>query len=344
MRKAKRIFVISDFKLEKPQAVFVDGRRIVKGLIREGHDVLTFSYRNMLMECSPFPVKRFAKRFAKEKTDTILLKMVKYYYPDIIMALSMKYLDAEMVRALREAAPNAAILGNDGDPFPENFPERIKTGKEMDCVVMPSAGRFLEVYKNAGVKSCAFIPFCCDSDTQYKYEADKEFACDIVFTGKAEHRRLAREDTRYAIAKMLAEMDNAKLFGCFDRPLTQGIDCFRALSNAKIGISINIANDVYLYHSDRYINIPACGTFTLAKRVPGYDLLFKEGVEMRYFDTTEEFFELADWYIGHEQEREKIARAGMKRAHSEFNCQKIAQYMLDLIETGTYDAPWATIL
>ena len=65
MPKAKRIFVISDFKLQKPQAVFVDARRIVKGLIREGHDVLTFSYRNMLMECSPFPVKRFAKRFAK---------------------------------------------------------------------------------------------------------------------------------------------------------------------------------------------------------------------------------------------------------------------------------------
>jgi len=42
MHKAKRIFVISDFKNEKPQSTFVDERRIVKGLIRQCHDVLQF--------------------------------------------------------------------------------------------------------------------------------------------------------------------------------------------------------------------------------------------------------------------------------------------------------------
>ena len=57
-----------------------------------------------------------------------------------------------------------------------------------------------------------------------------------------------------------------------------------------------------------------------------------------------EFFELADWYLQHEQEREKIAAAGMERAHSEFNCKRIAKCMLDLIETGKYSAPWADIL
>jgi hypothetical protein len=34
----------------------------------------------------------------------------------------------------------------------------------------------------------------------------------------------------------------------------------------------------------------------------------------------------------------------MERAHTEFNCEKMARYMLDLIETGTYDAPWTEIL
>jgi spore maturation protein CgeB len=82
----------------------------------------------------------------------------------------------------------------------------------------------------------------------------------------------------------------------------------------------------------------------LAKRVPDSDLLFEDGVHLKYFDTINEFFELADWYLKHQQEREKIAKAGMQKAHADFNCQKIAQYMLDLIETGTYNAPWAEIL
>jgi len=78
--------------------------------------------------------------------------------------------------------------------------------------------------------------------------------------------------------------------------------------------------------------------------VPDSELLFKDGVHLKYFDTAEEFFELADWYLKHDHEREKIAKAGMERAHSEFNCERIAKLTLDLIETGTYDAPWAEIL
>jgi len=82
----------------------------------------------------------------------------------------------------------------------------------------------------------------------------------------------------------------------------------------------------------------------LAKRVPDSDLLFKDGVHLRYFDTVEEFFDLANWYLRNDEEREKIAKAGMKIAHTEFNCLKMAQYVLDLIEKGHYDAPWAKIL
>jgi len=344
MDEAKRIFVIADFKDEKSQSVFVDERRIVKGLIRLGHDVQRFSQRNIIMQCSPLPSKRLARLFVKKKADKILLKQIKYYYPDIVLALTMKYLDPETVLAMHQQAPNAVFVGRYLDPFPENFPVRLAAAKQMDIIIMPSTGRFLKVYKDAGVRCCAFIPCSCDPDIQYRYEVQDKWKADIVFTGKAEHTKLDRNDERYNIVKKLANMPNAKLYGCFSRPRTEGIDCFYALSGAKIGLSINIANDVRLYHSDRFINIPACGTFTLAKRVPGYELMFTDGVHLRYFDTVDEFFELADWYLKHDQQRERIAKVGMERAHSEFNCTKIAQYILDLVETGTYNAPWAEIL
>jgi spore maturation protein CgeB len=92
------------------------------------------------------------------------------------------------------------------------------------------------------------------------------------------------------------------------------------------------------------INSLSCGTFVLAKRVPDADLLFEDGVHLKYFDTAEEFFDLAKWYLHHEAEREKIAKAGMERAHSEFNCLKMARHVLGLIEKGSYNAPWAKVL
>ncbi|MHC4259717.1 MAG: glycosyltransferase [Planctomycetota bacterium] len=103
---------------------------------------------------------------------------------------------------------------------------------------------------------------------------------------------------------------------------------------------MNAVNYVRLYHSDRITNYLAAGAFVLAKRVPDTDLLFRDNEHLRYFDTVEEFFGLADWYLAHEQERKKIADAGMKWVHEQFNCVRIAGYMLDLIETGSYSAPW----
>ncbi len=97
-----------------------------------------------------------------------------------------------------------------------------------------------------------------------------------------------------------------------------------------------------LYHSDRLTHYLACGAFVLAKRVPDSDLLFKDDIHLKYFDTVDEFFKLADWYLKHEDQRKKIANAGMKWTHEQFNCLKIAGYILDLAEKGSYSAPWSS--
>jgi glycosyltransferase involved in cell wall biosynthesis len=135
-------------------------------------------------------------------------------------------------------------------------------------------------------------------------------------------------------------MGNCTFYGCLGRPRIGGIDYMYAISGARVALSIGVANDVRLCHSDRLTHYLACGTFVLAKRVPDSDLLFRDGVHLKYFDTAEEFFELADWYLAHEGERIKTANAGMKRAHTEFNGSKIAKYTLDVIENGDYIAPW----
>jgi len=252
----------------------------------------------------------------------------------------MKYLDAETVMRIREVSPKAVIVGRDEDPFPDKNPDRIAIAKQADIVITTSDGRFLQVYKDAGVKCCAFIPNMCDPDIQYKYEVGEKWKADIIFTGKPEHTKLDRNNERYDLVEKLRQKEGARIYGAFGIPRVEGINYFYAISGAKIGLSTNITNDVRLYHSDRFINYISCGTFALAKKVPDSDLLFEDGVHVKYFDTAEDFFELADYYLNHEDERQKIAHAGMKRAHEKFNCQKIAQKLIDLIETGTYNAPW----
>lgn len=341
MPKVKRIFAVADFKDHLPGSIQVRCRHWVKGLIRLGHDVQRFSYRNIVSQYSPYGSLRWLGR---KKANMLLYEQVKNYRPDIILLLAMKYLDDKMVLAMRQVSPNAVIVGMEVDWFTQSKSDRIAVARQTDIVISTRSGEWLKTYKDAGVPSCAFIPNPCDPDLQHPYEVDGKWKSDIVFTGKAEHLSLPRNNDRYNLLLRLSQMHSTKLYGCFDNPPVYGVDYFFAISGARIALSINIVNNVRLYYSDRLINYIGCGTFTLAKYVPDSDLLFKDAVHVKYFDTVDEFFELADWYLRHEQEREKIAKAGMQRAHSEFNCEKVAQYLMDLIEKGYYNAPYAEIL
>jgi len=344
MQKAKRIFVISDFKNESPKSIRMQPRMWVKGLLRLGHDVQRFSYRNIMIQNSPLPSKWIALNFAKKKADNILVEQVRRYHPDIIFILGLKYVSDETVLAIRDVAPKAVFVSREEDPNPEKYPYRTAIAKQTDFLIATSAGRFLQTYKDAGVKYCAFIPNMCDPDIQYRYNVTKEWKTDIIFTGKAEHTRLDRNDERFNLVQRLSQMPNACIYGSFGIQRVEGIEYFYAISGAKIGLSINIANDVNLYHSDRFTNYISCGTFTLARRVPDTELLFKDGSHVKYFETADEFFKLADWYLKHDEEREKIARAGIEHAHKEFNCERVAGFMLDIVEKGTYEAPYAVIV
>ena len=344
MKKAKRIFIVADFKDESPKSIRMQQPMWVKGLLRNGCDVHRFSYRNMMMQCSPFPSKRIARHFAKAKADEILIEQIKSYHPDVVFVLSMKYLDHKSVIAMRQAAGNAVFIGRDEDPFPDKNPDRMAIAKQLDIVINTSAGAFLKTYKDAGIGCCAFIPNLSDPDIQQRWDMDEKYNADIIFTGKPEHTKLDRNGQRYDLVQRLGQMPNSRIYGAFGISRVEGMNYFFAISGAKIALSINIANDVRLYHSDRFVNCISCGTFTLAKRVPDSELMFVDGEHVKYFDSNDEFFELANWYLKHEDQREKIAITGMERAHSEFNCEKIAKHVLDLIETSNYDAPWRVIL
>ena len=119
MRRSRRIFIIADFKDEWPKSIRMQPRMWIKGLIRLGCDIQSFSYRNIMLRCSPLPGKRLARHFAMKKADSLLAELVRCYHPDIVFVLGMKYVDVETINAVRDVAPNAIYVSRDDDPFPD---------------------------------------------------------------------------------------------------------------------------------------------------------------------------------------------------------------------------------
>lgn len=337
--------MISDLRLDAVQMFKNNPLKFAKGLIRLGHDVRQFSYYETALGLSPVKNRTFARLFAKDKADRLLACAISNYQPDIIFIAFSRIFDAESVEKIRKAAPQAVIFGFDCDLWPNLHEGRIETAKKYDILAVTNDGDSIKIYRDAGVPKCVFLPNCCDPDIDRRYDVEDKWKKDIIWTGLIEHdsKRYPGEDLRHKIVSRLAKMPNCEVYGCCGKPKIGAMNYLYAISGAKIGASINADNNIRLYHSNRLTHYLACGTMVLAKRVPDTDLLFKDGLHLKYFDTADEFFELADWFLNHENERKKIADAGMEWTHEQFNCVKIAGYILDLIEKGNYLAPWNQI-
>lgn len=334
----KKIMLISDSSY-KSNKIFRN--RLKKGLIRIGNDVRCLSYNGLLRQLSPFKSRNLSKLLYKTKVDGILSNFAKNYDPDIILVGGFpKFFNLTSVNRLREVVPNAIFVGSEGDPWPKLNPGRIETATGFDILMATNDGQWLQDYRDAGVPFCFFMPNCCDHDVDNRYEVGDEWKSDILWIGTVKHTVNTGSTFREKLITELAKRENAKLYACMGNPKIGGMDYLYAMSGAKIGLSVSASEPVRLYDSDRLIRLLSCGTFVLARRFPDCDLLFEDGKHLVYFDSIEEFFEKSKWYLENETQRKQIADAGMQWTHEQFNCEKIAGYMSDLVEKGTYQAPW----
>ena len=298
MSKSRRILIVADLS-SSPIKMFLDyTRKLSKGLIRLGHDVNIFSYRGVLLQLSPLKSPTFAAYFFKSKVDELLANEIRNYNPDIIHIRFAKFLDVKTIALMRQAAPDAFLIGIDGDLWPELHKNRVQVAAKLDVVLTTYGDNGQQAFKNAEVR-CVFMPNICDPDVEHRYEVSDRWKSDILFTGRLKHKRYPTEDIRHQLVSKLAKMKNCAVYGCCSRASVGGVNYLYAISGAKIGLSVNAVNDIRLYHSDRPTQYMASGTFVLAKRVPNTDLLFRDGVPLKYFDTAEEFFDLAKWYLAH---------------------------------------------
>ena len=340
----RKILLISEYGT-KPEKIYLDPvPKLAKGLIRLGHDARVLWYADIMAQLSPVRGRSLTHRFFKQKADRLIVQYARQYQPDAVIMLFARALNSATVQALRDALPKAVFLGWDGDLWPARKPGRIELGCALDIVLATNNGIYLDQYRQAGARTCLFMPNLIDPDIDRRYQVEARHRCNILWTGKGNHKSGSGLDDsfRHEVLSQIVDRSDAKIFGCFDRPAIEGIEYRHAISGARIGISINAENSIPLYHSDRFTHYSAGGTMVLAKRVPESNLLMEDGRHVRYFDSGEECLDLVDWYLKHEQDRQEIADAGMMHCHHTFNSVKIAGCIMDVIERGSYVAPWGS--
>jgi len=339
-----KILLIADFRRDSPHFLLNNPRMFSKGFVRNGHDVLEFSYRDILLGLSPVRSKKWAARLAKDKTDRLLRELASHHQPDLIFIAAFKLLNAETIRQLKELLPRAVVMCWYSDMYDGINPMVAPIARECDWFLSTGGGAFLQGYKALGIPHCAFLPNPCDPDVQYPREVAAEWRSKIIFTGKLKHGQSGQDPLRRELLEFLVKHRGLTVWGGSGAKGVTGLDYIRAICGAEIALSINAFNNVRFYHSDRLIHYLSCGAFVLAKNVPDGEMLFADGRHLCYFDSLEECVELIDRFGADADGRRRIAAEGVARAHDAFNCRKLAGHVIDLLTRGAYDEPFCDVV
>lgn len=319
-----RILHIANFSWLKNDAVFYSiDRKISNGLIRNGHFVSDFSYRD---------ISKINRVFGLKKTG--INKMLKSLFitienlqPELILLGHSELIDDQFLYQLKSKYPNIKIAMWWVD-WLKNF-SSIQTKMNYLDVLFVTTGindLNLKDIQKKNLKICYLPNMCDDSIEVYKSFEEKNYDRDLFFAGRLDIEREA------FLMNLQKSLDNLKfdIFGNTKKKILSGSQFMQTIAKSKISLNLSRDHDTSLYTSDRLIQLLGNGSMVISKRIPDFDILF-DNKEIIFFDTLDECIDLINDYSANDEKRKEVAFNGWTKAHRSYNSTRVAKFMIEAI-------------
>lgn len=304
--------------------------KLTNGLIRAGHNVVTFSDRDAARAATPLLSRKVGKRGANRR----LLALAEALQPDLILLGHADTVRPLTLAAMRERLPGVRLAQWNVDPLfdPDNVDRlRAKMGL-VDWTFVTTAGPLLSALQAGGHK-VAFMPNPADISIERSraYES-RDLPWDVFYAvGSADFTRFhcgAEVAPRDLMERLRARLPGRRfLTPGIDHPHLAGEACNAALREARIGLNISRRNDVTWYASDRMAHMMGNGLLTATERGSGFDQLFAED-EMAFYSNEDELAGLLERYLADDDGRREVARRGWRAYHRMFDSTRVARYLI----------------
>lgn len=231
----------------------------------------------------------------------------------------------------------------------------LPAAKRADLVFTP-VDYLIPEYAKFGIK--AFLqPNACSS-RYVKLPPKTEYRNDLVFAGNNYSFRHVDEESKKSIfyrfrvdgiyqtiKPLVDEQKNLKVWGRwwtdYDRAYILPTAFYGGVlpveeipyvySSAKIALGIQQVATSRTYVSTRTYEVLGCGTFHITQYSGGVEYYFKKGVHLEWAKSAEETLELVNYYLAHDDEREKIALNGQREVDEKHRLVHRAKAALDTI-------------
>lgn len=302
-------------------------RKISNGLIRNGHFVYDFSYRDICRSENIFKTTKLGTG----KVNTKLIETVRKVKPDLLLLGHSELITTNALQEIRKISPNIKIAMWYIDPlFHKHHTKHIFDRMEvMDAFFPTTGGELLKEFKTK-TNRVSFLPNISDSSTDIlRNHEHPNLHIDFLYCG-SDYKEPKRTSFLKNLFDGLKTSMRCEIWGSFGQPFLCAHTYIEKLSQAKMGLNYSRRNDVHLYTSNRIIQLAGNGILTFSPKVPGMECIYNDN-EIVYFDDIDDLFEKVKFYYKNDDARKEIAENGWKRTHNSYNSTRITKFMLELI-------------
>ncbi len=302
IEKPKRICAIGQYMMIRYNQLGFDWDGIPRAMDELGHDyILLEGMRNMDYK--------------------ILHEAILAYKPDYILLVLKETLPIlfDIAKDLKKIGTKTIFWFTDPDT-----PWQMDLNGVLDYMFLSNTGQ-LEDYKKAfNIKNVYFMAQPCTPSIMHRCNLPEIY--DIGFTGALSKDKL--HDTRRKVVNDLSRKYNVAVRNNTRNHVSE----FYSQSKIVFGAS---DFKYELYTSNRIFVAMSCQRAYLTNKFPGIERLFKNKEHLLWFENYSEVMDIADYYLKHDSERNRIAENAARITHAKHTYKERLKNIFDVIEGKT---------
>ncbi|MBA4210940.1 MAG: hypothetical protein C0454_15555 [Parvibaculum sp.] len=335
-----RVVLVGNYNERREGANFyATVRKLTNGLVRNGHQVMPFSDRDVAREMGKLGIFRGGDAYANER----LVALCRNFRPDLLILFHADKIENDTLRELRAMRPAMRVAVVNLDPvfLPENPPRIRRFAEVADTTFITMAGETLSQFVTP-THSLTFIPNPADISIEtLQCFASNDQLYDLFCAVGSENASTPRGRVLKEIETSVPEARCA-FYGFEGRRQVNGQDYFDAIAASRMGLNLNREDGNYLYSSDRFAQYAGNGLLVFVSRSTGYDEIFTDE-EFAFYRGSEELADKLRFFLKNDGERQRIARNGHARYHAFFSEREVARYIVDVMTGRPLEAyAWPT--
>ena len=308
------------------------GRRLNNGFIRNGHNVLSISDRDIIHNN-----KGFKDLSGKKTLEGKIIETFNNFKPDIIILGHADRVSQNTLRKIKEINKSTKISQWFLDPLSKYGPDHINNTKRILDKIDILDSTFLTTEPSAlsiNLPNAYFMPNPADKSFEILENYKKDCAYDVFFAmSHGVHRgslKYGKDDDREIFINKLIKFNKEIVFDVYGMNNVQPVwadEFIKRISNSYMGLNLSRGKPIKYYSSDRIVQLIGNGLLTFIDEKTNLRDFFSNQ-EIVFYKNIEDLSYKMNKYKKDKKNGKKIAKRGRDKYLKYFNSDIVAEYIL----------------